>query len=91
MCLVQAAGSGQDVKTNGPGRRDKRLFKHLLVPTGGSALSEAAIQMAVTLATESGAKITGLDVIPEFHVLAYGAEVIGTPRTSSLCCPTASG
>jgi nucleotide-binding universal stress UspA family protein len=52
------------------------MFKHLLVPTDGSALSEAAIQMAVTLAKESGAKVTGLHVIPEFHVLAYGAEVI---------------
>ena len=52
------------------------MFKHLLVPTDGSALSEAAIQMAVTLARESGAKVTGLHVIPEFHVLAYGAEVI---------------
>jgi nucleotide-binding universal stress UspA family protein len=55
---------------------EKRMFKHLLVPTDGSALSEAAIQMAVTLARESGAKVTGLHVIPEFRVLAYGAEVI---------------
>ena len=52
------------------------MFKHLLVPTDGSELSETAIQMAVTLAKESGAKVTGLHVIPEFHVLAYGAEVI---------------
>ncbi len=52
------------------------MFKHLLVPTDGSALSEAAIQMTITLAVESGAKITGLHVIPEFHVLAYGTEMI---------------
>ncbi|MGF6408650.1 universal stress protein [Paraburkholderia sp. RAU2J] len=52
------------------------MFKHLLVPTDGSALSEAAIQMTVTLAMESGAKVTGLHVIPEFHVLAYGTEMI---------------
>ncbi|WP_434112425.1 universal stress protein [Paraburkholderia caffeinilytica] len=52
------------------------MFKHLLVPTDGSALSDAAIQMAVKLATESGAKVTGLHVIPEFHVLAYGTEMI---------------
>lgn len=76
VCLVQAAASGQDFKTNRPGRREKRMFKHLLVPTDGSALSDAAIQMAVTLATESGAKVTGLHVIPEFHVLAYGTEMI---------------
>jgi nucleotide-binding universal stress UspA family protein len=52
------------------------MFKHLLVPTDGSTLSEAAIQMTVTLARESGAKVTGLHVIPEFHVLAYGTEMI---------------
>ncbi|MFM0239309.1 universal stress protein [Paraburkholderia phytofirmans] len=52
------------------------MFKHLLVPTDGSTLSEAAIQMTVTLAAESGAKVTGLHVIPEFHVLAYGTEMI---------------
>ncbi|NPT61780.1 universal stress protein [Paraburkholderia elongata] len=52
------------------------MFKHLLVPTDGSALSEAAIQMTVTLAAENGAKVTGLHVIPEFHLLAYGTEMI---------------
>jgi nucleotide-binding universal stress UspA family protein len=76
VCLAQAAGSRQDVKTNRPGRREKRMFKHLLVPTDGSALSEAAIQMAVTLARENEAKLTGLHVIPEFHVLAHGTEMI---------------
>jgi nucleotide-binding universal stress UspA family protein len=52
------------------------MFQHLLVPIDGSVLSEAAIQMAVTLARESGAKVTGLHVIPEFHVLAHGAEMV---------------
>ena len=55
---------------------ESNMFKHLLVPTDGSELSEAAIQMAVTLAKESGAKVTGLHVIPEFHVLAYGVEML---------------
>jgi nucleotide-binding universal stress UspA family protein len=52
------------------------MFRHLLVPTDGSTLSEAAIQMTVTLAAESGALVTSLHVIPEFHVLAYGTEMI---------------
>jgi nucleotide-binding universal stress UspA family protein len=52
------------------------MFKHLLVPTDGSALSDAAVRMAVTLARESGAKVTALHVIPEFHVLAYGTEML---------------
>jgi len=52
------------------------MFKHLLVPTDESALAEAAIQMAVTLARENEAKLTGLHVIPEFQVFAYGAEML---------------
>lgn len=52
------------------------MFKHLLVPTDGSALSEAAVQIAVTLAKESLAKITAVHVMPEFHVLAYETEML---------------
>jgi nucleotide-binding universal stress UspA family protein len=74
--LALAAGPEQDVKAKAPVRGEKRMFKHLLVPTDGSALSEAAIQMAVALAQESGAKVTGLHVIPEFHVLAFGTEML---------------
>jgi nucleotide-binding universal stress UspA family protein len=52
------------------------MFKHLLVPTDGSALSEVAVQMAVTLAAENDASLTGLYVMPEFHVLSYGTEML---------------
>ncbi|MGF6757163.1 universal stress protein [Paraburkholderia sp. GAS334] len=52
------------------------MFKHLLVPTDGSVLSEAAIQMAVALARESKARVTGLHVMPEYHVFAYGTEML---------------
>jgi nucleotide-binding universal stress UspA family protein len=52
------------------------MFNHLLVPTDGSALSEVAVQMAVTLAAENDASVTGLHVMPEFHVMAYGSEML---------------
>ncbi|AUT73737.1 universal stress protein [Paraburkholderia hospita] len=52
------------------------MFTHLLVPTDGSALSESAILLAVTLAGENKAKMTALHVIPEFHVFAYGPEML---------------
>jgi nucleotide-binding universal stress UspA family protein len=34
------------------------MFKHILVPTDGSALSEAAIRQAVEFAAETGARLT---------------------------------
>lgn len=76
MGLAQAVAPKQDVDSNGFRRGEIHMFKHLLVPTDGSALSKAAIQLAVKLAAESGAKVTGLHVIPEFRVLAYGTEMI---------------
>jgi nucleotide-binding universal stress UspA family protein len=52
------------------------MFTHILVPTDGSARSEEAIRMAVALAGESGAKLTGLHVIPAFHVLTYSPTML---------------
>ena len=43
------------------------LFKHILLPTDGSELSESAIKMGVQLARALGAKVTGLTVIPKHH------------------------
>jgi nucleotide-binding universal stress UspA family protein len=36
------------------------MFKHLLIPTDGSELSEAAIQAGVQFAKSINAKVTGL-------------------------------
>lgn len=52
------------------------MFKHLLLPTDGSAASEAAIRQAITLANENQAKVTGLHVVQPFHVFAYDVEMI---------------
>lgn len=41
------------------------LYKHILVPTDGSALSRKAIRTAVALARTLGARITALYVVPE--------------------------
>lgn len=42
------------------------MFKHLLVPTDGSPLSDKAAQAAVNFAKESGAKITAVSVAEPF-------------------------
>jgi nucleotide-binding universal stress UspA family protein len=57
------------------------MFKHILVPVDGSAPSAAVISKSVTYARETGAKLTAIHVIPEFHVLAYQPEmVVDTPE-----------
>lgn len=42
------------------------MFTHILVPTDGSALSDKAVRAAVQMARENQAKITFLNVQPEY-------------------------
>lgn len=55
------------------------MFKHILVPTDGSPLSEVAIGGAVNLAKTLDAQITGLHVIEPFHFFV-GAEMASETR-----------
>src|SRR6266700_1627192 len=45
------------------------MFKHILLPTDGSVLSEMAIKKGVEFAKEINAKVCGLTVTKPFHVL----------------------
>jgi len=57
-----------------------RMFKHLLIPTDGSELSEAAIQAGMQFAKSINAKVTGFFAMPTFLDI-YGPEgVIETRR-----------
>lgn len=47
------------------------MFRHLLVPTDGSAHAEAMVGRAMAFASRIGARVTGLHVLPEYHVLTY--------------------
>ncbi|MFJ2988961.1 universal stress protein [Collimonas sp. NPDC087041] len=46
------------------------MFKHLLLPTDGSAASESAIRQSIQFAKATSARITGVHVIPEYHVFS---------------------
>ncbi len=48
------------------------MFKHILIPTDGSALSEAAIRAGVELARTVGARVTGFFAAPAPTPLVYG-------------------
>ncbi len=52
------------------------MFKHILVPTDGSKLSEKAVKHAAQLAKQLGARLTALHVIPKFHASAYQMELL---------------
>lgn len=57
------------------------MFAHILLPTDGSLSTEPVIRKCITFAKEIGAKITGLYVVPEFHVLAYSPGIVNdTPE-----------
>jgi len=47
------------------------MFKHILIPTDGSPLSEKAIAAGIALAKESGARITGYHVLEAVPARLY--------------------
>ncbi len=55
------------------------MFKHILIPTDGSALSERAVKAGLDFAKSIGAKVTGLCVIEEFPMM-YGEYVPLSPE-----------
>jgi nucleotide-binding universal stress UspA family protein len=60
------------------------MFTHLLLPTDGTPLSEAAVRRGLALAREQQARVTAIHVVPEFHVLSYRTERIGDTRDEFL-------
>lgn len=45
------------------------MFKHILLPTDGSAISRKAVKQGIALAKKSGARITAIHVVPEFKLM----------------------
>lgn len=45
------------------------MYKHILLPTDGSPLSEKAVKQCVRLAKSVGAKVTAINVTPEFQMV----------------------
>ncbi len=58
------------------------MFKHLLLPTDGSAGSERAIARALELARECGVKVTGLHVVQPFHLVSHDIDMVEQTRAS---------
>ena len=56
------------------------MYKHLLIPTDGSSLSEEAVTHGVALAAETGAKVTFLTVVEPFHTFSLGVAQLEETR-----------
>lgn len=52
------------------------MFTHILIPTDGSQLSQAAIQQGIKFAKDAHAKVTGFHVMPQFHAFTYKTELL---------------
>ena len=55
------------------------MFKHILVPTDGSELSQKAIDGAIDLAQSVGARITAYACLPQYPYSPYADVVIEPP------------
>jgi nucleotide-binding universal stress UspA family protein len=51
------------------------MFKHILLPTDGSELSEVTIHYGIHLAKRVEAKVTGLSVMPLQHPFFYETQI----------------
>jgi nucleotide-binding universal stress UspA family protein len=56
------------------------MFKHILLPTDGSRLSERAVFQGIELARQHGARVTAIHAMPEFHLLSYRAAALDETR-----------
>ncbi len=57
------------------------MFKHVLVPTDGSTMSESTVARAVSFAKEAGARITFFYAQPDFPMPIYGEGALIDPTT----------
>ena len=56
------------------------MYKHILIPTDGSPLSDAAVKQGLTLAKTLDAKVTALTVVPPFHVFVTDTMIVTDTR-----------
>lgn len=63
------------------------MYKHILIPTDGSALSAAVVRRGVTFAKSIHAKVTGITVSPSYHTFAVTPVMVtSTPKEYDADC-----
>ena len=56
------------------------MFKHILIPTDGSAVSAKAVKAGIALAKEQGARVTGYHAVEPVPARLYGEGYIADRR-----------
>lgn len=56
------------------------MYRHIVIPTDGSALSDHAIDQALSLAKDIHARVTLITVVRPFHVFAVAPEQLADTR-----------
>jgi nucleotide-binding universal stress UspA family protein len=56
------------------------MFKHILIPTDGSKLSEKAVRKGIRFAHAMKARVTAFHAIPKFHASDVMMDLLGTAR-----------
>lgn len=67
------------------------MFKHILIPTDGSELSERAVLAGASLAKEVGAQVTGITALPEFRTFTLDSDMIETTEDEYLAASEERG
>jgi nucleotide-binding universal stress UspA family protein len=62
-------------------RGEESMFRHILVPSDGSALSGDTARKAIVFARETGAKLTFFYAKPDYPVAFYGEGALIDPNT----------
>ncbi|MES2073040.1 MAG: universal stress protein [Pseudomonadota bacterium] len=52
------------------------MYTHILLPTDGTPSSKDAIQKCMRFAKALNAKVTGLHVVPQYHMFSYQPEMM---------------
>jgi nucleotide-binding universal stress UspA family protein len=67
--------------------KEDAMYKHILIPTDGSSLSEEAIRQGVALAKSLHARVTGVTASPTFHTVAVDPVMVtDTPAQYAKDC-----
>lgn len=55
------------------------MFKHILLPTDGSTMSNKAVKRGIEFAKQSRARVTAIHVVPEFKLMVDEGVTIFNP------------